>query len=222
MSCGIRNIDLLQAFPRGSLVEICGSPSTGRTTLLYGLLSRCIVGGEVAAVIDVTDAFDPVSATQAGVVLSELLWVRCGSPVRQGRSLTAVEQALGAADLLLQSGGFGVLALDFGNVSAREMQRIPLSAWFRFRRGVEGTQTLFVILVEEPQGGSSSASVLDLSQFDIDIERTGSPSKSHHIEGDCLIRTLHTRAEVTRGQLRKPVHSVRPVGEFVTNLQSYR
>jgi hypothetical protein len=99
----------------------------GRTTLL----SRC-AGGEVAAVIDVTDAFDPVSATQAGVVLSELLWVRCGSPARQGRSLTAVEQALGAADLLLQSGGFGMLVLDFGNVSAREMQRIPLSAWFRW------------------------------------------------------------------------------------------
>jgi hypothetical protein len=222
MSCGIKDIDALQAFPRGSLIEICGRPSTGRTTLLYGLLSRCIAGGEVAAIIDVTDAFDPVSATQAGVVLSETLWVRCGSPSRQGRSLTAVEQALAAADLLLQSGGFGMLALDFGNVSAQEMRRISLATWFRFRRGVEGTQTLFVILVQEPQAGGSSASVLDLSQFGIEVEQTETSLNAHHIDGDCLIRTLHTRAEVTRGQMRKPVRSVRPVGEFVTNLQSYR
>jgi hypothetical protein len=46
ISCGIKDIDRLKAFPRGTLVEICGLPSTGRTTLLYGLLATCTAGGK--------------------------------------------------------------------------------------------------------------------------------------------------------------------------------
>lgn len=46
MSCGINDIDRLEAFRRGTLVEVCGSPSSGRTTLVHGLLSRCTQGGE--------------------------------------------------------------------------------------------------------------------------------------------------------------------------------
>jgi RecA/RadA recombinase len=104
MSCGIKDIDRLEAFRRGTLVEVCGSPSSGRTTLLHDLLSHCTQGGEAAALIDVTDSFDPVSASRLGVILSELLWVRCGMPRSQGRKLSGLEQALMATVLLLQSG----------------------------------------------------------------------------------------------------------------------
>jgi recombination protein RecA len=222
MSCGINDIDRLEAFPRGTLAEICGQPSTGRTTLLYGLLARCTAGGEAAAIIDVTDTFDPVSASQAGVVLSELLWIRCGFTPTHGRILSSLEQALGAADLLLQSGGFGLLALDLGNVPEKAVRQISLTTWFRIRRGVEETQTLFVVLGKQSTAGTSSANVLDVSQSGIYIEENATSSKLQHIDGDCLIRTLRIRAEVLRGQMRKPVSSVRPVGEFSTSLQSFR
>jgi hypothetical protein len=102
------------------------------------------------------------------------------------------------------------------------VRRISLTTWFRFRRGVEETQTLFVVLGKQSSAGTSSTNVLDLSQSGIDIEENAISSKLQHIDGDCLIRTLHTRAEVLRGQMRKPARSVRPIGEFSTSLHSYR
>ncbi|WP_158792124.1 hypothetical protein [Granulicella sp. L60] len=222
MSCGISDIDRFKAFGRGTLVEICGAPSTGRTTLLHGLLAQCTAGGEAAAVIDTSDTFDPVSASQSGVVLREVLWVRCGVPRNQGRALSRLDQALGAIDLLLQNGGLGLIALDLANVPIRDARQIPLSAWFKFRRAVEDTRTLLVVLAQQPNAGSSSATMLDVSQSSVEIEESDKPSVEKHIDGDCLIRTLRNRAEVLRGQMTKPVRSVRTIGEFSTSLYSYR
>jgi RecA/RadA recombinase len=70
----------LQAFPRGSLVELCGSPSSGRASLLEGLLANATAPGEAAVLLDPMDSFDPVSAMQNGVYLKNLLWVRPGPP----------------------------------------------------------------------------------------------------------------------------------------------
>ena len=221
MSCGIKDIDRLEAFRRGTLVEVCGLPSSGRTTLIHGLLARCTQGGEAAALIDVSDSFDPVSASRLGTVLSELLWVRCGMPRTQGRKLSALEQALMATVLLLQSGGLGMVVLDIANVSVKEARSIPLSKWFQLRRAVEGTQTLLVVLVRQSNAGSSSASIIDLSQAGVEVEESRTAHFTH-IDGDCVIRTLSSRAEVARGQMRKPVQSVRRVGAFSTDLHSYR
>jgi len=221
ISCGISEIDRLEAFRRGTLVEICGPASSGRTTLLQGLLSRCTGGGEAAAVIDVTDSFDPVSAARAGVALSELLWIRCGVPQSYGRKLSPVEQGVVATVLLLQSGGLGMLVLDLANVSAKDARNIPISKWFQLRRAVKGTQTLLVVLVQQSNAGSSSASVIDLSQAGVEVEESRTAHFTH-IDGDCVIKTLSSRAEVIRGQMRKPVQSVRRTGEFSTALHSYR
>jgi hypothetical protein len=218
ISCGIKDIDRLEVFRRGNLVEICGPFSSGRTTLFHGLLSRCTSGGEAAAILDVADSFDPVSASHLGVVLSEVLWVRCGAARSQGRALSALEQALAAADLLLQSGGFGLLVLDLANTPAQEARQIPLTVWFKFRRAIEATRTLFVVLAQQSNAGSSSASTLNVSQAGVEVEESAKPSIARHIDGDCLIRALRSRAEVVRGQMRKPVGSVRIVGEFSTSL----
>ena len=59
-----------------------------------------------------------------GVELSKLVWVRCGGNA---------EHALRAADLLIQAGGFGVVALDLAEAAPAALNRIPPTAWFRFR-----------------------------------------------------------------------------------------
>jgi hypothetical protein len=64
--------------------------------------------------------------------------------------LSAVEQGLKATDLILQAGGFGMVAIDLGDVAVREARRIPLTSWFRFRRAVENTATVFVVVEQEP------------------------------------------------------------------------
>ena len=97
ISCGIPEIDSLNALPRGTLVEICGLKSTGGTSLVHGLLASVTQLGEAAVLLDVRDAFDPVSASQNGVVLSQLLWVRPGggaSPESTRRRFAALDQIL--------------------------------------------------------------------------------------------------------------------------------
>jgi recombination protein RecA len=95
---------------------------------------------EICAYIDATGTFDPFSAVATGVLLSQLVWVRC-----EGN----VDAALRSADHLLQAGGFGVVALDLGGISIRILRRIPSSFWYRYRRVIEHTPTILVILGRE-------------------------------------------------------------------------
>src|SRR5215510_13189549 len=79
-SSGIAELDavLEGGFPRGSIVELCGSPSSGRTSLALSLLAQATGGQEACAFVDVSDCLDPYSLAAAGVDLERLLWVRCG------------------------------------------------------------------------------------------------------------------------------------------------
>ena len=101
----VEPLDILSAagrdFPRGRISELIGARSSGRTSVLYALLAASTGRGEYAALVDTKDAFDACSAASIGVELSKLVWVRCGGNA---------EHALRAADLLIQAGGFGVVA----------------------------------------------------------------------------------------------------------------
>src|SRR5208283_2530617 len=96
---GISGIGL----PRGCLTEIIGPASSGRTSLLVSILAAATAREEVCALVDAEDAFDPLSAAAAGVRLDRLVWVRCSH---------SAEHARQGADLLVQGGGFGVVAMD--------------------------------------------------------------------------------------------------------------
>src|SRR6202158_4309654 len=79
VSSGIPQLDLLTGgLARGCLTEICGTASSGRTSVLLLALARATPRGEVCALGDGRDAFDPASAAAAGMEMSRLLWVRCG------------------------------------------------------------------------------------------------------------------------------------------------
>src|SRR4029077_3122990 len=104
--CGISEVDAATGgLPRGCLTEIVGPSSSGRTRLLVSILAEATTREEVCALVDAEDAFDPGSAAAAGVRLERLLWVR---------SAHNTEHALKSADLLIQGGGFGVVAMDLG------------------------------------------------------------------------------------------------------------
>jgi recA bacterial DNA recombination protein len=123
--------------PRGCLTEIYGPASSGRTTVLYAALAASTAREEVCALVDADDAFDPASAAAAGVLLDRLLWVRCTHNA---------EHALKAVDLLIQGGGFGLVAMDLGDTPAATARRISLTSWFRLRRAVEHTPTILLAL----------------------------------------------------------------------------
>ncbi|MFZ0519972.1 MAG: hypothetical protein WAL95_03050 [Candidatus Acidiferrales bacterium] len=140
VSTGIPEIDSLTGgLPRGALTEIFGPACSGRTSLLLSALSARTAQEEACALIDGGDAFDPHSAEAAGVELRKLLWVRCRN----------IEQSLRATDLVLQGGGFGFIAVDLSDISPRLVRHVPLESWFRFRRAVEDTPTVLVLLEQE-------------------------------------------------------------------------
>lgn len=273
---GIPNLDTLLCggVPRGSIVEVCGSASSGRTSLILSLLAKATERQETCAYVDVSDALDPMSAAAAGVDLKRLLWIRCGSidttsppqprqfstptsrparghdpsflenpaklksqvwqhPRDQIRGVESsipslmrdsehppkhfqtshvhsaalpfpestnaphilhhtgapqrfdklsaanqsqqfhsqksrssnkpwkrLEQALKATDLLLHSGGWGFVIFDLGNISWVDARRIEMSTWFRFRRVIEHTPTILLLLGEESCAKSCASLVL--------------------------------------------------------------
>ncbi|MGA7771212.1 MAG: hypothetical protein WCA27_33865 [Candidatus Sulfotelmatobacter sp.] len=191
VSSGVPAIDALTGgLPRGCLTEICGPASSGRTTLLLSTLATATRRGEFCVVVDASDALDPHSAVAAGVELDRLLWVRCGEgsyqnfhptekyvsrskkfrePKHPGsdqsglrQSENCLEQVLRATDLLLESGGFGLIVLDLGDLPLQAARRIPLTTWFRFRRAIEHTPTILLAIEQHPIAGSCSSLLLQL------------------------------------------------------------
>jgi recombination protein RecA len=118
---------------RGHLSEITGPRSSGRTTVLCHALAAAGARGELTAVVDVHDRFDPVSAGAAGVDLAQLLWVR---------EIGDLGRALKAMNLILQAGGFGIVALDLADASPPAIRQVPYTTWIRLARTIEGSQTV--------------------------------------------------------------------------------
>jgi hypothetical protein len=227
-SSGIAALDALTGgLPRGCITEICGPASSGRTSLLLAALAAATHRGECCVLIDAGDALDPYSVDSAGTDLDRLLWVRCGdasipkrprksppSPqrtrqewgtrTRAHQSEHCLEQVLRATDLLLESGGFGVIALDLADVPRESARRIPLTTWFRFRRAIEHTPTILLVIEPQPIAGSCSSLLLQLGAPSIQYPAPSSkPSHSHLLTG------LEITVELIRSRLdRKPARSV--------------
>ncbi len=186
---GIPAIDSLAGgLPRGSLTEICGPPGSGRTSILFSALASRTSQPEACALIDAHDAFDPHSAEGAGVNLKNLLWVRCHD----------VDQSLRAADLLLQGGGFGLIVLDLSDIPPQTVRYVPLNAWFRFRKTVEDTPTILLLLEQESNAKTCASLVLGLGMDSSHWTSTFEfPSDTHA----CLLDGFHVRAEILRSKI---------------------
>jgi len=236
VSCGVRELDALTGgLPRGCLTEICGGASSGRTSLLLAALAAATRRREVCVLVDTTDAFDPASGAAAGIVLERLLWVRCRGTARkfagqhgavrqeyphpsarQGVLADAVDQTLRATDLLLQSGGFGLVAVDLGDVPAEVARRIPLASWFRFRRTVENTPAVLLVVEQQPIAGSCSSLLVKMEREAAKISSELSALSSQNLittnstlpSHAQLLRGMQVTAQVVRSRLaRKPVAS---------------
>jgi len=143
------------SLPRGKITELYGTVSSGRTSLVVSALAEATAAEETCVYIDTTGTLDAVSAVGMGVRLHRVLWVRCAgdSP-----------RALKATDLVLQAGAFGVVVLDLGDAPLRMTRRIPLNYWYRFRRAIEGTRTVFIVLSQEPNVRQCASLSLEASR----------------------------------------------------------
>jgi hypothetical protein len=192
---GISVIDsVVEGIPLHALTEICGSSiaSSGKTSVLTSLLAQAS-RDHFCVLVDANDSFHPETGHAAGIHFSRLLWVRCGKSQAQLRRL---EQAFKVTDILLQSCGFGVIAVDLSGIGERSMRKIPLSTWFRFSRVVEKQPAALVFIEQEPHAASCAGLVLRVQS-----EPTALSGK--------LITSFDLKMEVVRdGTARKPVGSV--------------
>lgn len=184
--------------PRGALTEICGPPCSGRTSVLLSALAARTAANEACALVDARDSFDPAAAAASGVRLDRLLWVRCRS----------VDQSLRATDLLIQSGGFGMVAVDFSDVSMRLARQVPLHVWFRFRRAVEDTPTILLLLEQETNAKTCASLVLRLEAGPAQWSETVAASGAVACSQAILLHGFSVGTEVVRSRIQ-----VQSVGE---------
>jgi hypothetical protein len=109
-------------------MELVGPRTSGRTRVLLSALAGATARGGWAALVDATDGLDPAAAAMVGVPLGRLLWVRCG-----GR----LPAAWRAADILVQGGGFELVAVDLGDLPPWTLARTPPAVFVRLQRAAE-------------------------------------------------------------------------------------
>ncbi len=200
--------------PRGQLSELTGACSSGRMTLLLQLMAAATRRGEIAAFVDTHDRLDVASAAAAGVDLDRLLWIRgSGSGIRDSKTFhiretrdpspesripdpgdRAIDRALKALNLVLQAGGFGIVAIDLADVPAAMLRQIPFTTWPRVQRVIEGSDTACVLVTPEPLARSAGGLTLSLAGRST---WAGASDRSHLLKGlDVRVRVVSPRKQI--------------------------
>jgi hypothetical protein len=235
VSSGIRELDALTGgFPRGCLTELCGPASSGRTSILLAAIACATQRGEVCALVDAGDALNPALAAAAGVEIERLLWVRCkktvpssqfpylsslpkhnfktSNPLELGSERrgweSCLEQVLKVTDLLLQSNGFGMIVLDLADIPAHSARHIPLASWFRFRRAIEHTPTVLLVLEQQPIAGSCSSVLVKVTGQRSPVSgkkpsAVSYPLSANRLEHAQLLDEFEITAELLRSRLER-------------------
>ncbi len=113
-----------------------------------------------------------------------------------------------AADLLLQAGGFGLVAMDLGDIPPAIARRVPLTSWFRFHRAVENTATALVVVEQEASAKSCASLVLRTKHSALSIQHSAETAGRVVPTHARLLRGMQLEVEVLNSRMqRKPVHS---------------
>jgi recombination protein RecA len=182
--------------PSGCLTEMYGPPFSGKTSVLQSALATRMANSEACALIDAQDSFDPVCAESAGVSLRQLLWIRCKN----------LDHAFRSVDVLLNGGGFGMVAMDLSDAPPRLVRQIPLNVWFRLRRSVENTSTILLVLSRESNAKTCASLVLRLEKESAawSLRERAQPSRMVHTPA-CMLDGWTATGEVIRSSARRKI-----------------
>ena len=197
LSTGLSAVDaaLGGGLARGQLHEIVAPPGSGGTALLRAALGAVTSIGELCALIDPADAFDP---RPSGIDLRRLLWVRPHDPV----------QALRAAEIALEA-RFALVAVDLAEIGPRPRQprgvvqvvrfekKTPspgASPWARLARRAEKHGGAVLVLARSPQAGTFAVATVELQRAASLWEGApGAPARLlRGVRADCAV-TRHKR-----------------------------
>ncbi len=147
--------------PRGQLVEMVGSRTSGRFSTVLATLAGATGVGEAAALVDLGDALDPTLAQELGVDLQRLLWLRP----------TNLKHALAATEMVLAS-GFPLVVMDLGAPPVRGGRGLE-AAWLRVARAAEAHGAALLVSSPYRVSGTSAGIVLKADRARVAWEGTG-------------------------------------------------
>ena len=142
------NVILGQGFRKGSVGEIVGHASSGRTALALALAAHAS-REDLVAWVDPLDRFSPQAAFHAGVEFRNFVWLR-GTPAKE----RPLADAIGAAHALAAASLFDVVVLDFADVPERLLKALPTAWNMRLLHAFESTETACVVLARSHWGAS--------------------------------------------------------------------
>jgi hypothetical protein len=105
-----------------------------------------------------------------------------------------VDRGLKALNLVLQAGGFGIVAIDLADVPMVALRRLPFTTWLRLQRTVEGSDTACVLITPEPLARSAGGLTLSLAGR---TRWDGASDRSRRVAGlDMTARIVSPRRRV--------------------------
>ena len=173
--------------------------------LLLQLLSAATRRDEIVAFVDTFDRLDVESVSAAGVDLNRLLWIRgqsSGLGTRDSGLGTrdpgwldrVIDRALKALNLVLQAGGFGIVAIDLIEASPASLRQIPFTTWLRVQRVIEGSDTACVLLTPVPLARSAGGLTVSLAGRSTWV---GASDRSRRLAGvDVCVRVVSPRKRI--------------------------
>jgi hypothetical protein len=197
---GVAALDALLAggWPQGRVAELVGVLSSGRTAVAAATVAAATGRGELAGWVDGPAVFDPTSVRAAGVDLGRVLWVRPHS----------AEEAVRAAELLLEVCGFTVVVVDVtGMAPARRRageRRGTLG--LRLARAAERAGSVALVLAERPWVGAHAGVSVTLGPGE---PRWGGGED----DGPCWLEGIAVRPRLERGSVGAAGSGTAPAGE---------
>src|SRR5688572_12450999 len=105
-----------------------------------------------------------------------------------------IERAMKAFGLVLQSGGFGVAALDLTDAPPAALNHLPFTTWMRVQRTIEGSETACLLVGPHPLARSAGGLTLSLTGGS---RWAGHADRSRRLAGlDVTVRVVSPRRRV--------------------------
>ncbi|MFT4625332.1 MAG: recombination protein RecA [Myxococcota bacterium] len=198
--------------PRGRVIEIFGSESSGKTTLALQIIAQAQRLGGAAAFIDAEHALDPKYASALGVNIEELLI----SQPDYG------EQALEIAETLVRSGAISVIVIDsvaalvpkaelagdMGDMQPGLQARLMSQALRKLTGAIHKSDAVVIfinqirmkigVMFGSPKTTSGGQALKFYSSIRIEITRIGAVKKGEEVIGN------RTRCKVVKNKVAPP------------------
>ncbi|MXX98624.1 MAG: recombinase RecA [Gammaproteobacteria bacterium] len=199
-------------FPRGRIIEIFGTESSGKTTLALHAVAQCQAAGGTAAFVDAEHALDPAYAGKLGVNVDDFL-ISQPDTGEQGLEITDMLVRSGSVDLVVVD---SVAALtprseiegDMGAPHVGLQARLMSQALRKLTANIQRSKAIVIfinqirmkigVMFGNPETTTGGNALKFYSSMRLDIRRTGQIKKGDEVVGS------DTRVKVVKNKLAPP------------------